>query len=78
MLHTFTVKWEVEYYEVDEVYEVEDTYQAENLKSLLKDLEENIEDYTPEMKTPPHSGDFNIEFLSIKDSKDKEIWNSAD
>jgi len=45
------------------------------LDSLKEYLEENGIDHTPEMDVPFQSGDFNIEWVIIKDAEtDKELW----
>jgi hypothetical protein len=42
---------------------------------LLDYLEENAMDHEPENETPTGLGDFNIEYILIKDSETKEeVW----
>ena len=75
----FKIKWELEFYKnethPDETHIVEDIHESEDLQTLLKDLEENIENYTPELgASTDHTGDMNMEYLSIKDENDNIIW----
>jgi len=75
----FKIKWELEFYKnedyPDETHIVEDIHESEDLQTLLKDLEENIENYTPELGvSTDHTGDLNMEYLSIKDENDNIIW----
>ena len=73
----FTIIWEVKYYdhEPEKIYYVKELEQAENIDSLLDYLEENAMDHEPENETPTGLGDFNIEYILIKDSETKEeVW----
>ena len=62
----FIVTWEVSYSEAEKVY---------HTTEYIEYLEENGIEHTPEMNTPYHPGDFNIEWVKIQDAEtDKELW----
>ena len=71
----FIVTWEVSYSEAEKVYHTTEYIDSENLDTLKEYLEENGIEHTPEMNTPYHPGDFNIEWVKIQDAEtDKELW----
>ena len=78
-MKTFTIKWEVRFYQNedydDETHIVETWNDAEDLESLLKELEEDITNFTPEYEVgSSHDGDLNIEYLAIRDENDFTVW----
>ena len=78
-MKTFTIKWEVRFYQNedydDETHIVETWNDAEDLESLLKELEEDITNFTPEYEVESsHDGDLNIEYLAIRDENDFTVW----
>ena len=71
----FLIIWEVSYSESDKVYLTEEYIEHENLDSLKDYLGENAMEHTPEMDVPYETGDFNIEWVMIKDANtEKELW----
>ena len=70
----FTIIWEVDYYDAEEIFYVRELDVAENLDALLDDLGKNAVDHEPENETPPGLGDFNIEYIKILDEDDNEVW----
>ena len=73
----FTIVWEVKYYdhEPEKIYYVKEFEESESIDTLLDYLEENAMDHEPENETPTGLGDFNIEYILIKDSETKEeVW----
>ena len=76
-MNEFIVTWEVRYdgYEPPKVYLTDEYIESNDLDSLKEYLGENAMDHTPEMDVPYQSGDFNIEWVIIKDAEtDKELW----
>ena len=71
----FLIIWEVSYSESEKVYLTEEYIEHENLDSLKDYLGENAMEHTPEMDVPYETGDFNIEWVMIKDAyTEKELW----
>ena len=74
-MNEFIVTWEVSYSDPEKVYFTDEYIESENLDSLKEYLDENAMDHTPEMDVPYQPGDFNIEWVIIKDAEtDKELW----
>ena len=76
----YTVTWSVEFYDADKVYTTEEQFEAENLDSLFDSLDEGLSEdlFMPEDDVPSHDGDFNIEYVIIKDETGKEVYRDAD
>ena len=71
----FIVTWEVSYSESEKVYLTEELIEHDDLDSLMDYLRKNAIEHTPEMDVPYESGDFNIEWVMIKDAEtDEELW----
>ncbi len=79
-MENFIVLWEVKYYNHDpeKIFYVDEINSSKNLESLMDHLGENSVDHTPEDETPIGLGDFNIEWIMIKDMAGKELWRDED
>ena len=74
-MNEFIVTWEVSYSESEKVYLTDEYIESKDLDSLKEYLGENAMDHTQEMDVPYESGDFNIEWVIIKDAEtDEELW----
>ena len=76
----FQVVWEVNYYDQtpEQIYYVHERITSKDLDSLMDHLGENSVDHEPENETPTGLGDFNIEWIMIKDYNGKELWKDKE
>jgi len=72
----FHVTWEVNYFDDDVKYSVSEIEEAKNLEELIEHLDAGKEEgyFTPELKVPPHDGDFNIEYVLIESDAGDILW----
>ena len=77
---SFTVTWEVKYYEDNASYTTDEDFEAENLDKLIDELDKGLEQghYTPESNVPFHEGDFNIEYVVIRSWDGQEVYRDDD
>lgn len=72
----FEVTWEVYYLDEEVGYTTTESFQSESVDSLLDELSSGIEncEYAPENDVPFHEGDFNVEYVMIKDAEGNEVY----
>ena len=83
----FVVEWRVEYFDEEAVYRTKLFYDEEDvddLDGILNFLSEGLENdnFQPELKTPSHEGDFEIDYVVIyegdRDNIGKELLRDTD
>ena len=76
----FLVVWEVWYTDEDIKYHASEYEEAKNLEELIEHLDAGKEEgyFTPELKVPPHDGDFNIEYVLIESEAGELLWKDPD
>lgn len=81
MTNEFTVKWLIDFWNNESgLYTVDEKIEASNIDELIDKLDNEIENFTPEENIPNwyDLGDFNIEYVQIKDKKNKIVYQDDD
>ena len=81
MNNKFVIKWLIDFWnKEDGLYTVNEVIQAKNIDELINKLDNDIEEFTPEQSIPNwyDLGDFNIEYVQIKNDKGEEVYKDND
>ena len=81
MSSEFTVKWLIDFWNNENgLYTVDEKIEASDIDELIDKLDNEIENFTPEENIPNwHDlGDFNVEYVQIKDKKNQIVYQDND
>tara|TARA_Y100000768_G_C23781062_1_gene588022 strand:+ start:89 stop:376 length:288 start_codon:yes stop_codon:yes gene_type:complete len=81
MNNKFVVKFLIDFWNnEDGLYTVDEIIESKNIDELTDKLDNDIEEFTPEQSIPNwHDlGDFNIEYVQIKNEKGEEVYKDND